>query len=203
MRAHVQRSALIARERVGQALSRCSRAAGPSSRRSESGGARTAIVAYSHAILACMHATGTATDAGALAAGLAAFYGHAMRPSNRLIAEFERLDLSFTQFKALSAATEGEPTVKELAERLGLSLPGASRAVDQLARRGLLDRREDADDRRCKRLSVTDAGRELVHRLDDARRDALEAFAEGIDPAHRERLLAALTPVLEDLETSR
>jgi DNA-binding MarR family transcriptional regulator len=145
---------------------------------------------------------GMQTDtAAALADSLASFYGHAMRPSSRLIGEFERLVLSFTQFKALTAAADGEPTVKALAERLGLSLPGASRAVDQLARRGLLDRREDVDDRRCKRLSITDAGRELVHRLDDARRDALEAFAQGIDPAHRERLLAALAPVLEDLET--
>jgi MarR family 2-MHQ and catechol resistance regulon transcriptional repressor len=150
-----------------------------------------------------MHATGRQTDtAAALADSLASFYGHAMRPSSRLIGEFERLDLSFTQFKALTAAADGEPTVKALAERLGLSLPGASRAVDQLARRGLLDRREDVDDRRCKRLSITDAGRELVHRLDDARRDALEAFAQGIDPAQRERLLAALAPVLEDLETA-
>ena len=111
------------------------------------------VLAYAHAILACMHAMGMQTDAaGALADSLATFYGHAMRPSNRLIGEFERLDLSFTQFKALTAAADGEPTVKALAERLGLSLPGASRAVDQLARRGLLDRREDADDRRCKRL---------------------------------------------------
>jgi DNA-binding MarR family transcriptional regulator len=148
-----------------------------------------------------MHAIATQTDASAaLADSLAAFFGHAMRPSNRLIGEFERLDLSFTQFKALTAAADGEPTVKALAERLGLSLPGASRAVDQLTRRGLLDRREDADDRRCKRLSITDAGRELVHRLDDARREALEAFAEGIAPAHRERLIAALAPILADLE---
>jgi DNA-binding MarR family transcriptional regulator len=149
-----------------------------------------------------MQATGLQTDAArTLADSLAVFYGHAMRPSSRLIGEFERLDLSFTQFKALTAAADGEPTVKALAERLGLSLPGTSRAVDQLARRGLLDRREDADDRRCKRLSITDAGRELVHRLDDARRDALEAFAQGIDPAQREQLVAALAPILVDLET--
>jgi DNA-binding MarR family transcriptional regulator len=147
-----------------------------------------------------MHATGTATDAAALARGLAAFYAHAMRTGSRLVAEFEQLDLSFTQFKALSAATEGEPTVKELAERLGLSLPGASRAVDHLVRRGLLDRREDANDRRCKRLSVTDAGRELVHRLHDARLAALETFAQRLDPEQRERLHAAIAPILEDLE---
>jgi DNA-binding MarR family transcriptional regulator len=151
--------------------------------------------------LAYVHAIGT-TDAAALAEALAAFYAHAMRPTSRLIGEFERLDLSFTQFKALSVAAGGEPTVKELAERLGLSLPGCSRAVDHLVRRGLLDRREDPEDRRCKRLTVTGAGSELVHRLDDARRAALESFAEGLAHAHRERLLAALTPILEDLETT-
>jgi DNA-binding MarR family transcriptional regulator len=147
-----------------------------------------------------MHATAAATDATALAQGLATFYAHAMRPGSRLVAEFERLDLSFPQFKALSAATEGAPTVKELAERLGLSLPGASRAVDHLVRRGLLDRREDPNDRRCKRVSVTAAGRDLVHRLDDARLAALVTFAQDMDPAHREALHAAVAPILEDLE---
>jgi DNA-binding MarR family transcriptional regulator len=150
-----------------------------------------------------VHAIATASDAALLAERLAAFYAHAMRAGSRLIGEFERLDLSFTQFKALSVAAVGEPTVKELAEHLGLSLPGASRAVDHLVRRGLIDRREDPDDRRCKRLSVTGAGRELVHRLDDARREALESFAADLAPAQRERLLAALTPILEDLERDR
>jgi DNA-binding MarR family transcriptional regulator len=149
-----------------------------------------------------VHATGTQTSTE-LAAALAALYGHAMRPTPRLIGEFERLDLSFTQFKALTVADRGEPTVKELAEQLGLSLPGCSRAVDHLVRRGLLDRREDLGDRRMKRVSVTPAGHELVRALDDARRSALETFAQGIEPAQRERLLAALTPILEDLETNR
>jgi DNA-binding MarR family transcriptional regulator len=149
-----------------------------------------------------VHATGTDT-AAELAASLAAFYGHAMRPTRRLIGEFERIDLSFTQFKALAHADHGEPTVKELAEQLGLSLPGCSRAVDHLVRRGLLDRREDTADRRMKRVSVTPAGRDALRALDDARRSALEAFAQGIEPAQRERLLTALTPILEDLEKDR
>jgi DNA-binding MarR family transcriptional regulator len=142
-----------------------------------------------------VHATAT-TDARTLAFALADIYVQAMR-STRLIGEFQRLDLSFTQFKALSAVTEGELTVKVLAERLGLSLPGASRAVDHLVRRGLVDRREDANDRRCKRLSATEAGREMIGRLDEARLAVLETFAEGLDPAQREQLLVALTPILE------
>jgi DNA-binding MarR family transcriptional regulator len=149
-----------------------------------------------------VQATGVDT-APELATALATFFGHAIRPTSRLIGEYERLGLSFTQLKALTHADRGEPTVKELAEQLGLSLPGCSRAVDLLVRRGLMDRREDPTDRRAKRVSVTDAGHELVRALDDARRSAIEAFVEGIDPLQRERLLAALTPILEDLETDR
>ena len=149
-----------------------------------------------------MHATGT-DSAAELAASLTRFFGHAMRPTERLIGEFERLDLSFTHFKALHVASEGEPTVKELAERLGLSLPGCSRAVDHLVRRGLMDRREDAADRRMKRVSVTPAGQEAVRAIGDARRSALEAFARDIPPEKRERLLAALAPILDDLEKHR
>ena len=58
---------------------------------------------------------------------------------------FEELDLTLTQVKALTALSADELTVKDLAERLGLSLPGASRAVDALVERGLLGRREDPD----------------------------------------------------------
>jgi DNA-binding MarR family transcriptional regulator len=149
-----------------------------------------------------VHATGTDT-AAELAASLATFFGHAMRPTDRLLGEFERLELGITHYKALHVAADSEPTVKELAERLGLSLPGCSRAVDHLVRRGLMDRREDAADRRMKRVSVTPAGHEAVRALSDARRSALEAFARDIPPAQRERLLAALTPILEDLEKDR
>jgi len=149
-----------------------------------------------------VHATGTDT-AAELATSLAALYGHAMRPTSRLIAEFERIDLSFTQFKALAHADHGEPTVKELAEQLGLSLPGCSRAVDHLVRRGLLDRREDATDRRSKRVSVTPAGRDAVRAIDAARRSALESFTRDIPAPQRERLLVALPPILEDLEKDR
>jgi DNA-binding MarR family transcriptional regulator len=66
-----------------------------------------------------------------------------------------------------------------------------------------MDRREDPVDRRCKRLSATAAGREQVHRLDDARRAALEAFAQTIEPGRRERLATALTDILDELEGRR
>ena len=72
--------------------------------------------------------TGSAAE---LAEQLLALWRAVMAPRGvSAYAIFEELDLTLTQVKALSAlAPDAELTVKELAERLGLSLPGASRAV--------------------------------------------------------------------------
>ncbi len=112
---------------------------------------------------------------------------------------FEELDLTLTQVKAMCALSGAELTVKELGERLGLSLPGASRAVDALVARGLLTRREDTADRRMKRLHCTDTGRRALERLDEARLAGLETFIATVPPAQRTRLADALRPILDDL----
>ena len=114
---------------------------------------------------------------------------------------FEELDLTLTQVKALSAvAPDTELTIKELAEKLGLSLPGASRAADALVERGLLGRRECPTDRRMKRLTSTEAGRHALQRLDEARLAGLAQFTATLPPAQRKRLSAALAPVLGNLQ---
>jgi DNA-binding MarR family transcriptional regulator len=112
---------------------------------------------------------------------------------------FEELDLTLTQVKTLTALATDELTVKDLAERLGLSLPGASRAVDALVERGLLARREDTADRRMKRLRCTDAGHEALRRLDEARMAGVANFTATLPAAQRKRLSAALRPILDDL----
>lgn len=112
---------------------------------------------------------------------------------------FEELDLTLTQVKALCALSDDELTVKELAERLGLSLPGASRAVDALVDRKLIGRREDTTDRRMKRLRCTDAGQAALERLDEARLAGIAQFTAKIPPAQAKRLSAALAPILDDL----
>jgi DNA-binding MarR family transcriptional regulator len=112
---------------------------------------------------------------------------------------FEELDLTLTQVKALCALSQSELTVKELAEQLGLSLPGASRSVDALVERDLIGRREDTADRRMKRLRCTDAGRVALERLDEARLHGLEQFTATLPPAQAKRLAGALAPILSGL----
>ena len=116
---------------------------------------------------------------------------------------FEELDLSLTHVKALCALSDDELTVKELAERLGLSLPGTSRAVDALVDRELIGRREDTADRRMKRLRCTDGGRTALERLDEARLAGIAQFTATLPPAQATQLSAALRPILDDLPGDR
>src|SRR3954466_4987075 len=105
------------------------------------------------------------------------------------------------QVKTLDAlhAIDAEPTVKELGDRLGLSLPGISRNVDGLLRARYVERREDEHDRRMKRLRLTPAGLDAIERLNAARLEGLEAFTASLPPDQAERLAAALAPIAEGL----
>jgi DNA-binding MarR family transcriptional regulator len=104
--------------------------------------------------------------------------------------------LSFIQVKAvLELATRGDEqdlNVKLIAERLGISVPSASRGVDGLVKGGFAVRVEDPDDRRVRRISLTEAGQELADRVMSARVSGLEGFVAGLSAAERRKLEAAL-----------
>ena len=71
------------------------------------------------------------------------------------------LELTLTQIKLLHHLEDAsqELTLKQGAELVHVSLPAASRMVDELVRRGFVERNEDVEDRRMKRIRLTDAGR--------------------------------------------
>ena len=141
-------------------------------------------------------AAGKQVSSRKLAAELLELWHHLMRGSTeQLYALIADLDLSITQMKTLHVLAEGgsELSVKELADRLGLSLPGASRIVDALLRRGWLERREDLHDRRMKRVGITPDGREVVDRIETARLAGLEDYAASLTPEQRNRLSSALS----------
>ncbi len=160
-------------------------------------------------MLACMQASTSPERAAPDAAGAPAELAEQLLALWRTViaprgvstyAIFEELDLTLTQVKALSAlAPDAELTVKDLAERLGLSLPGASRAADALVERGLLGRRECPTDRRMRHLTCTAAGRDALQRLDEARLAGLQQFSATLPAAQRRRLSGALAPILADL----
>jgi DNA-binding MarR family transcriptional regulator len=143
-------------------------------------------------------ASSASTEAtpAAVAAELLDLWREILSGSTRsLYALLAELDLSMTQLKMLHVLVECETevSVKELAEELSMSLPNASRTIDGLLQRGLLERREDLHDRRIKRVGPTPAARELIDRVDTARLQGLESWAERLSPVQRQTLLDALS----------
>jgi DNA-binding MarR family transcriptional regulator len=109
------------------------------------------------------------------------------------------LELSMTQLKLLHQLDLAgrELTLKQAAESVLLSLPAASRTVDDLVRRGIVERHEDLEDRRMKRVSLTTEGRRVIRTVNEARLSGLEQFTTTLDDDERRILGAALTTLLQ------
>jgi DNA-binding MarR family transcriptional regulator len=123
--------------------------------------------------------------------------------SSELLQTVADLDLSFTQVKSLLVLRDQDGmAVKDLGARLNLSLPAASRAVDQLVQRGLVGRTESAADRRSRLVALLPAGRELLDDFHRARTRALERWAESLPADQQAALLDALLPIVERTPSS-
>ena len=109
------------------------------------------------------------------------------------------LELSLTQIKLLHHLDDAstELTLKEAAESVHVSLPAASRMVDDLVRRGFVVRNEDAEDRRMKRVRLTPDGGAVIRRLNAARLIGFESFAQTLTATEHEQLARALATLLE------
>lgn len=70
---------------------------------------------------------------------------------------------------------------KQLAEILSLDGSAVVRLLDALQKAGLIERREEAGDRRAKSIILTDAGRELVVRVEDEAARLRDHALEGLD----------------------
>ena len=123
--------------------------------------------------------------------------------SSELLQTVADLDLSFTQVKSLLVLRDHDGlAVKDLGARLNLSLPAASRAVDQLVQRGLVERTESAADRRSRLVALLPAGRELLDDFTRARTSGLERWAESLPADRQAALLDALLPIVERTPSS-
>lgn len=85
-----------------------------------------------------------------------------------------KLDLSMAQFKALvSVHRSSGISVCEVGRELSIGESAASLLVEQLVRRGHVERTTDPADRRRVRLVVTTRGEELLHELRQGGREVL------------------------------
>jgi DNA-binding MarR family transcriptional regulator len=108
-------------------------------------------------------------------------------------------DLTMSQLRMLFVLDKARAdlAVNEVADQVSLSMAAAGRAVDGLVRGGLLSRREDALDRRIKRIGLTEAGKRAIDQIGAARRHSVERFVDALNKAERAALTAAVATLGE------
>jgi DNA-binding MarR family transcriptional regulator len=119
-----------------------------------------------------------------------------------LLRVIEESGLSMAQCKTLlelgglGEASEARQ-VSELAETLGVSVPAMSRAVDGLVKKRLATRVEAPEDRRVRRVEITERGKKLVETLAVVRQAGMETFAASLTAAQRRKLDAAVDALMD------
>jgi DNA-binding MarR family transcriptional regulator len=82
----------------------------------------------------------------------------------------EHYDISVEQFHILRHIRKGLTSVSELAQVKQISRSAISQAVDVLVERGLICRRQNAQDRRNIPLELTDSGNQLLDTISEKNR---------------------------------
>ena len=96
-------------------------------------------------------------------------------------------------------AAEGPQTVGEIARNVGLSLPATSKLVRDLADAGLVERREDEEDRRRTVVELNEATAAKVRAWMAERSRPLEAALDSLTAPERAAFLKGLSALAEAL----
>ena len=111
-------------------------------------------------------------------------------------------EFSFSQLNALYQLYHSGPqTIADLAKAASLSQTASSRMVERLVQNGLVERREVPEDRRQKRVELTEAG---MARLRDLQAFTVKTYAgllAQVPQDARDRLKAILTEIRPHLPT--
>jgi DNA-binding MarR family transcriptional regulator len=78
----------------------------------------------------------------------------------------EKTGLPFSRIRILIRLDRRPMSVKQVAQAATIDAPAATVAVNDLEARGLVVRETDPANRRCKVVSLTDAGRDVVRQID-------------------------------------
>jgi DNA-binding MarR family transcriptional regulator len=119
--------------------------------------------------------------------------------AHRAIAEraLASFGLGVKEFGALSVLVEEGPLSQQrLGERQGVDRTTMVAVVDELERRGLVERRRNPADRRAYALHATAKGRRLLRRAREAAKRAEDEFLTPIPPSDRRRLKQLLRTLI-------
>lgn len=87
--------------------------------------------------------------------------------------------------------------VTDLGEHLGVSSAAASQMLEHLAEEGLIQRSEDPDDRRMKKISLTEKGHQVMKDSVSARLCWLEELTESFSDKEKTQITTAMELIIK------
>ncbi|MDY6815266.1 MAG: MarR family transcriptional regulator [Pseudomonadota bacterium] len=94
-------------------------------------------------------------------------------------------------------------TQRELAGLMAIENPTLVRLLDSLEQQGLIERRPCPNDRRARRLHLTDAGRSFMDDLSERATKLREELLEGISDEDIEGALKVFQKIMENAEKQK
>ena len=116
------------------------------------------------------------------------------RAANKVLAESGFSSSAITPLMLLAELGDGLRQ-RELAEEMAVEGPSLVRLLDGLEAAGLVERREDAGDRRAKSLHMTDAGRQLLAQVNEALNDVRQRLMANVTEADVEACFRVLATI--------
>lgn len=109
----------------------------------------------------------------------------------------ERSGLPFSRIRILQRLRRGPLSVKQVAAAATVDAPAATVAVNDLEDRGLVRRQVDPANRRCKVVSLTDAGLAMIAAI-DAVDDPAPEVVTGLDEVDLANLRSIVDKLIAD-----
>lgn len=118
---------------------------------------------------------------------------------DRRLRDEHRLPLTwFEPLRAVASSPSGHLRINDIAQRLSITVGGASKLVERIVQAGLLDRREDPDDRRVALVTLTSDGAERFQAAAQTQVDELERrLGQALGPEELATLAALLARLRE------
>ena len=109
----------------------------------------------------------------------------------------ERSGLPFSRIRILHRLRRGPLSVKQVAAAATVDAPAATVAINDLEDRGLVRRQVDPANRRCKVVSLTDAGLAMIAAI-DAVDDPAPEIVTGLDEVDLANLRSIVDKLITD-----
>jgi len=131
---------------------------------------------------------------------LETFINRVSHPRGRTLTLIAEASVTVPQIVLMNFALNiPNSTPSTLAAVMNISLPSVSQMIERLVKLGLLQRREDPEDRRSKTVEVTAKARTFLTRLKAVRSGEYAEGTSGLSQATRRRLAEAISQALKEL----